>query len=200
MTLTHRSLLPIAVLTIAVGVVVAGSGFLATSSATTHKSGQRTAVNAATLNGYRANELLKTNGVHNPQSLNDFTTSSCKFKTVQTLKVTAPGKGYVMAWGSVGASRDTDFPNPEELVARLSMGKQASGENATQLTTDGSYDGNIAVQAVFPIQEGKHTVKLQLSACQPSAAAYVTNRAISTLFLPFGSSKVVPETVARSNG
>ncbi len=145
-------------------------------------------IDATTLNGYRANQLVKATSVKNSNSIDNFAT--CTFTTTQTLKTVVPRKGFLMVWGSVGSARDTDFPNPAVLTARLTLGVKKSTAHATTLTQDGSFSGNVNVQALFPVQKGPRTVALQLSECETNAAAFVTDQTISAVFVPFGSTSV----------
>jgi len=96
-----------------------------------------------------------------------------------------------MVWGSVGSARDTDFPNPAVLRARLTLGVKKSTAHATTLTQDGGFSGNVNVQALFPVQKGPRTVALQLGECETNAAAFVTDQTISSVFVPFGSTKAI---------
>ncbi|MFY9915956.1 MAG: hypothetical protein WAK18_14895, partial [Nocardioidaceae bacterium] len=134
-------------------------------------------INATTLNGYHANQLVKATSIQDPNAIDNFDT--CTFTTTQTLKTVVPGKGYLMVWGSVGSARDTDFPNPAVLRARLKLGVKKSAEHATTLTQDGGFSGNVSVQALFPVVKGPRTLELQLSECESAAAAFVTDQTIS---------------------
>ena len=199
MTLFTRQNLSAASAGIVLTLVAGGGAFLASSQASTMHHAGKHHVNATTLNGYKANQLTKVTSVQDPNPLDNFTTASCAFQTVTTLHVKNPHAGFLLVTATVGAARDTDFPSNEELVARVKLGTKVSGANATQLVTDGDYDGNVTVQATFPVKKGKSAVALQLSACQSTAAAYVDSRTVTALFVPFGSSTFVKETARTSS-
>jgi hypothetical protein len=188
-----------AALVASAGLVVAGTLFTSSSA-----SRPKAPVNAATLNGYHAKDLVKTLYTRNPNSLDNFDTANCAFVTRLTQAVVAPVPGYISVTGAAAGARDTDHADPSELVIRLRVGKTSiSGEVATQLTTDGSYDGNVSVLGFKKVPAGKTVVQLQLSECGDGAdsVAFVTDRSISTVFTPFGKGDVKPalKTASRSH-
>lgn len=159
----------------------------------------KAAINATTVNGYHARDIAHTYFTQNTKSVDNFDT--CTFTTKLNQVVNAPVAGYASVTGGVGAARDTDFADPAELIIRLVKGTTViSAERATQLTTDGSYDGNVTVQGYAKVKKGRNVIKLQMEECGgTTSAAYVTDRTISTVFTPFGASKVVkPRPTARS--
>jgi hypothetical protein len=179
-------------LVVSAGLVAAGTTFSSSGAA------QRRAVDANTLNGYHAKDLVKTFYTRNGNSLDGYDT--CNFRTKLTQPVRAPRAGFLQVTGSVGAARDTDNPDPAELVIRLLAGSKAiSAARATQLTTDGSFDGNVSVDGYTRVPKGRTVLKLQLSECgDGDSAAFVTDRTISTLFVPFGTSKIVKVVKAKT--
>jgi hypothetical protein len=194
MTLFTRQHLSAASAGVALTLVAGGGAFLASSQASTTHQGARAGVNAATLNGYTAKQLTKVTSVQDATPVDNFQTTGCTFVTIKSLTVKNPTKGYLLVTATVGAARDTDFPDTAELATRLKLGSKLSGASATQLTSDGDYDGNVTVQATFPVKKGKDTVNLQATAnCDTgnTAAAYIDNRTITAQFVPFGSSNVI---------
>jgi hypothetical protein len=184
--------------TIAVALIASAGLVAAGTTFTSSDAAQRRAVDANTLNGYHARDLVKTFYTRDSNSLDGF--DGCTFKTKLTQPVRAPKAGFLQVTGAVGAARDTDNPDPAELVIRLLAGtKTISGAHATQLTTDGTYDGNVSVDGFTRVPKGRTVLKLQLSECgEGDSAAFVTDRTISTLFVPFGTSKVARVTKAKA--
>jgi hypothetical protein len=176
--------------TIAVALIASAGLVAAGTTFTSSDAAQRRAIDANTLNGYHAKELVKTFYTRNGNSLDGF--NSCTFRTKLTQPVRAPRAGFLQVTGSAGAARDTDNPDPAELVIQLLAGtKVISAPRGTQLTTDGSFDGNVSVDGYTRVPKGRTVLKLQLSECgDGDTAAFVTDRTISTLFVPFGTSKV----------
>lgn len=172
----------------AAALVAAGTAAASSGSPTVS---WKAAVNANTLNGYHAKDLARTYFASNTNSVDNF--DVCTFTTKLTQVVNVPVAGYVSVTGGVGAARDTDYPDPAELVIRLVKGGKAiSAERATQLATDGSYDGNVTVQGYAPVKKGRNLIKLQMEECgDGTTAAFITDRTISTVFTPFGTSRIV---------
>jgi len=179
-----------------VGLIAAGSMVVA-SDASPDKAG-----NATTLNGYAAKDLTKSQYTRNPESMDDF--DSCTPRSVLKQTFKAPRAGYLQVSGGAGAARDADFPDVAELTIWLQVKqREISGLHATQLTSTGSVDGNVAVDGYTKVKKGKTTIKLMMTECgNGNTAAFVTDRTISTSFSPFGSSKIVGGAPAKqpSNG
>jgi hypothetical protein len=199
MALFTRSHLSAASAGIVLTLVAGGGIVLASGQAATRDAGHRAGVNAAKLNGYRAAQLTKVTSVQDLNPIDAFHPGCSGFTTIKTLRVKNPHGGFLLVTGTVGAARDTDFTDTTELVARLKLGAKLSGEQGTQLVTDGSYDGNIIVQAAFKVRKGKSRIKLQAAAdCENNGAAYITSRTVTAFFTPFGASRVAATKSART--
>lgn len=165
--------------------LVGGSSALVSTQATASAG-----VNATTLNGYRANELVKAGSYRSTKVIDNF--DSCSYVALQTARVRVPGKGFLMVWGSVGAVRDVGTGDPATLAARIKVGsKLATNSVATRLIDQGNLEANIGLSGMAPVaKSGVKKVTLQGSECT-SGMAYIPSTSIETLFVPFGEVKLV---------
>ena len=172
--------------------VLAGGGVLFASGEAASDHHARAGVSASTLDHRRANQLTRVTSTQSTKELSFRTPRGCTFEDIQRLRVKNLHDGYLLVTGTVGAAESAFFPGPDELVARLKVGSKLSGTSGTQLVTTGEYDGNITVQGVFPVTQGTSLIRLRASSsCEThTSGAFITNRTITALFVPFGSTKV----------
>jgi hypothetical protein len=176
--------------------LLAAAGLAAGATALTSGAATATAgINASTLNGLHANEIVKASSVRSVASIDNF--DGCSMQPIQSTKVKVPGKGYLLVWAGVGAARDTDNPDPAVLTAQVKVGSAiAATRLSTHLTDDGTEDSHIALSGMAPVaKKGTKTVRITAQECT-SGTAYIVNSAIQTLYVPFGKNSLVTGRVA----
>ncbi|MGI8433334.1 MAG: hypothetical protein ACR2LE_01110 [Nocardioidaceae bacterium] len=146
-------------------------------------------VNAGTLNGYHANELVRASYVSSNHFIDEFT--GCSWQPIVQNTVSVPAKGYLMVTGLVDVERDFDHTNAPVLDTRLRVGTKVIDAHST---TAPDYTRQEAVlDAMTPVTKGLKTVRIQGEECT-GEFAFIETSSIRTLFVPFGSTRLIAKS------
>ena len=150
------------------------------------QAGSAPKVNADKVDGLQANQLVRAATISSTTAIDDFDT--CAMTTVLSKSVTAPANGILMVWGTIEASKDFTDPDNALLEAQVAVGGAAATvANSAYLHFLGTGEATIAVSGAVPVTAGSKAVVLQAQECS-AGMAYIVNRSITTLFVPFGDS------------
>lgn len=161
--------------------------------------------NAAKVGGLSASQLVRASSVTNTAVNDNF--AAPNFTTLASKSATAPTKGILLVWGSITGSRDVNGPATADLNARISVdGSAATTTGGLYLEFGGNTEGTVNVSGAIPVTAGSHSVELQ--ALSLGGTEYLSQKSITTLFVPFGDSggqgslavpQLHPQATARSN-
>lgn len=144
--------------------------------------------NADKVDGRHANQLVRATTISDSTDVDDF--DSATHVTLLSKSVKAPTKGILLVWGTIAAARDANLPDEGILKARVRVGANSTLEQNVNLENSGTADGSIAISGAFPVTQGVKTVILEALEVGPGMA-YIHDKSITTLFVPFGNNGVV---------
>ena len=164
--------------TIVISIVVAGSFAAGPAIAA--------AINAKTLNGYKANQLIRV--AQNSIDNNSLIGTGAEANVIST-SITAPENGTLV----VTASSDV-YGGPDTDTCTITLdGTQLNAADRTfKLTTDNS-EGNCNTDIAWPVGAGLHT--LALVATNPATGVTYDESTIEVTFIPFNGSGQLPTPV-----
>jgi hypothetical protein len=176
-----KAKLPIVLSAIALVVAVLGTTTPAIAHGVQHAL---FAHNADKVDGRHANQIVRATSVSNSTDVDNFDSST--HVTLLSKSVNAPTKGILLVWGTVAAARDNGTPDEGILKVQLRVGSTTTLEQAVNLENAGTADGSIAISGAFPVFKGARTVNLEAREVG-SGMAYIHDKSITTLFVPFGN-------------
>ncbi len=146
-------------------------------------------VNAGTLNGYHANELVRASYISSEHVLDEFT--GCSWQPIVQNTVSVPTKGYLMVTGLVDVERDFSHTNAPELETRLRVGSKVIDFHRT--TAPDFTRQEAVLDAMTPVTRGLKTIRIQGEECT-GEFAFIENSSIRTLFVPFASTRMISKS------
>lgn len=144
-------------------------------------------VDARTLNGLAANQIVRAGYAEELESLGDFSTRA--FESIVGLTVTAPSTGFLMIWASINAEYDfSSQPDNVDLECRIELdGERASiviDQEFADVAAGTNSGESIAFSTMTPVSGDVHDVDVT---CRTTGlgSVFVKQRSVMTLFVPF---------------
>lgn len=143
---------------------------------------------AAKLGGLTGNELVRSSTATSTAAIDNF--DSAAFADLISNQVTVPKDGILLIWAQVNVNRDVSAAEPALMNLRGAVdGAEATTETNLRATEGGTTDETGTVSGAVAVSAGQHTVSLQGQEVGPGLA-FITERSVTTLFVPFGNSGV----------
>jgi hypothetical protein len=164
-----------------------GPPFTVASDAVVPRLHAARSADAARLGGLRADQLVRA--AHAPSSSAIPVFGSCQHHPLHRAEVSVPADGILLVWADVNAARAARSTGPAaRLTVRATVaGAVATPEASVTLTASaGTEDGSVAVSGAHPVRSGTVPVVLEGRECTANADAYIGERSLTTLFVPFG--------------
>jgi hypothetical protein len=144
-------------------------------------------LDANTLNGFSADQIVRAGYAEEIGSLNDFSTPD--FESIVGLTVTAPSAGFLMIWTSINAEYDFNSrPDNVDMDCQIELdGERASivvDQEFAEVPGGTNSGESIAFSTMTPVSRDVHDVDIT---CRTTGAGavFVKQRSVMTLFVPF---------------
>jgi hypothetical protein len=138
--------------------------------------------NADKVDGRHANQLVRATTIRDTTVVDNFDSST--FAPLLTKSVNAPTKGILLVWGTISAARDVSDPDEGILSARITIGTDSTTEQNVNLENGSTFDGSIAISG-HPRDQRTQDGRPQAGTV--AGMAFIVNKSITTLFVPFGN-------------
>lgn len=143
------------------------------------------AANAAAVGGLAANQLNRATTQTATTNIDNF--DAAAFTDVVSRSVTAPTAGIFVISGTMNVNRDLDNATPTLLNVRGAVnGTAATVEANVRATEAGTDDQSVSISGAVAVAAGNHTVSMQAREVGGAALAFISERAITVQFVPFG--------------